>query len=113
MYLDPSEKVTFRTTIAWILPFNLGQFIDPVMRRISEIKKRNALMETTVANFTNVASLIVVDGSGTSSDNQPIPRECVYCLCFKPQNTQPVRHLRQHQLFLPNQSFYVHIAGDT
>ena len=73
MYLESSEKVTFRTTLAWILPFNLGQFIDPVMRRIYEIKKRNALMETTVANFTNVASLIVIDGSGTSSDNQPIP----------------------------------------
>ena len=73
MHLELSGKATLRTTVAWILPFNLGQFIDPVMRRISDIKKRNALMETTVANFTNVASLIVVDGSGTFFDTQPVP----------------------------------------
>jgi hypothetical protein len=47
MFLEPSEKVTFWTTVAWTLPFDLGRFIDPVLRRISEVKMRNALMETS------------------------------------------------------------------
>jgi hypothetical protein len=67
MYLDPSEEVTLRTTVAWHLPFDLGRFIDPIVCRTSDVKMCNALMETTVVNFPNVSSLIIVEGSGPPS----------------------------------------------
>ncbi|KIL62020.1 hypothetical protein M378DRAFT_807280 [Amanita muscaria Koide BX008] len=72
LYLGPSEEVTLRTTVAWYLPFDLGRFIDPIVRRISDVKTCNALMETTIVNFPNVLSLIIVDG-GPSSQTRPSP----------------------------------------
>ena len=109
MYWEPPGKATFRTTVARILPFNLGQFIDPVMRRISEIKKRNALMETTVAKFTNVASLIVVDGSGTSSNTQPVPLLVnAYTVCASNLHTLSLYAMSANfdSLFPPNPSMF-------
>jgi len=73
MYLDPNEEVTLRTAVAWYLPFDLGRFIDPIVRRIFNVKVCNTLMESTVVNFPNVSSLIVVEGSGPSSQTQPGP----------------------------------------
>lgn len=74
MFLDSSEEVTLRTTVAWYLPFDLGRFIDPIVCRISAIKMCNALMETTIVNFPNVSSLVIVDGSGgPSSQTRPSP----------------------------------------
>jgi len=71
MYLEPSEEATLRTTVAWWLPFGLGRFVDPIVCRISDVKMCNALMETTVANFPNVSSLIIFEGAGTSPQTQP------------------------------------------
>jgi len=107
--LELSEKATLRKTVAWILPFNLGQFIDPVVRRISEIKKRNALMETTVANFTNVASLIVVDESRPSFDTQPNPLLVnAYTACASNLRTLSLYAMSTNfnSLFPPNPSMF-------
>jgi hypothetical protein len=71
MYLEPSEEVTLRTTVAWHLPFGLGRFIDPIVCRISDVKMCKALMETTVANFPSVSSLVILEGAGTSCRTQP------------------------------------------
>ncbi len=38
MYLDPSEEVNLQTAVAWHLPSDLGRFIDPTVRRISDVK---------------------------------------------------------------------------
>ncbi|KIJ12477.1 hypothetical protein PAXINDRAFT_101193 [Paxillus involutus ATCC 200175] len=73
MHLDPSEEVTLRTTVAWYLPFDLGRFIDPIVCRISDTKRCNALMETTLVNFPNISSLIIVQETGLSSQIQPGP----------------------------------------
>jgi len=50
MYLDPSEKVTSWTMVAWYLPFDLGRFIDPILCRISNVKMCNAFVRATAAD---------------------------------------------------------------
>ncbi len=82
MYLDPSEEVTLQTAVASYLPSDRGRFTDPTVCRISDVKMCNTLMETTVVNFPNVSSLIIVEGCGPSSQTQPGPLLVnVYTVC--------------------------------
>jgi len=115
MFLEPSEKVTFWTTVAWTLPFDLGRFIDPILRRISEVKMRNALMETTVVNFTNVSSLVVVDGCGPSSKTRPGPLLLVnaYASCASNLRTLSLYAMSANfnSLFPPNASILTSLEG--
>ena len=114
MFLEPSEKVTFWTTVAWTLPFDLGRFIDPVLRRISEVKMRNALMETTVVNFTNVSSLVVVDGCGPSSNNRPGPLLVnAYTACASNLRTLGLHAMSANfnSFFPPNTSMLTSLEG--
>ncbi|KIM37756.1 hypothetical protein M413DRAFT_30682 [Hebeloma cylindrosporum] len=73
IYMARSRGLTFYTKIARTLPFNLGRFIDPAMRRISNIKRCNALMETAVVNFPNVSYVLIFDGSHPSSASETAP----------------------------------------
>src|SRR6266446_592909 len=68
-----SQKATLRTMVAWYLPFDLGRFIDPIVCRIFNAKKSNALMETTVIKFLNVSSLTICGDFGLSSQPRPDP----------------------------------------
>ncbi|KIM37763.1 hypothetical protein M413DRAFT_255192 [Hebeloma cylindrosporum] len=73
IYRARSRGLTFYTKIARTLPFNLGRFIDPAMRRISNIKRCNALRETTVINFSNVSSILIFEEpcAGCSYETHP------------------------------------------
>lgn len=71
MYVDPLEDVTLRTTIAWSLPFDLGRFIDPIARRVSDVKLCNTLMKNTIIKFRNVSSLVIVEGPCSFSQTKP------------------------------------------
>ena len=73
MSLSPFEKIPLWTTPASYLPFDLGRFIDPILRRRSNIKMCNTLLQNTVLNFPNLSSLLIFDGSCPSSHTQPDP----------------------------------------
>ncbi|KIM81879.1 hypothetical protein PILCRDRAFT_8529 [Piloderma croceum F 1598] len=84
MHLDPSEEVTLRTTVA--------------------IMMCNALMETTVVNFPNMSSLIVVEGSGQTQPG-PLPVN-VYTACASNLRTLSLiaTSANFNSLFPPNAS---------
>ncbi|KIJ08757.1 hypothetical protein PAXINDRAFT_18117 [Paxillus involutus ATCC 200175] len=92
MDLGYKEEITLRTMVAWYLPFDLGRFIDPIVCRRYNVKMCNALMETAVINFRNISHDCWGNWSFLSDSTSPTPRECVYCLRFKPPNIQPARH---------------------
>ena len=65
------DKGTLWTRLARNLPFDLGRFIDPLLRTISSVDKCKMLMENTVPNFQNLSSLNILDGSGHFSRIPP------------------------------------------
>jgi hypothetical protein len=62
MVWGSSKEITLRKRLGSYLPFKLGWFIDPEIRRISIVKTCNTLMQNAILEFPNVTSLVIVEG---------------------------------------------------
>ena len=88
MYLEPSES----HLVAWILPFNFGQF-------------RPRYLPTLHVPLLSM-DLVLPQRSSSDTSTNATSRECAYGLRF-----EPVRHVRQLPLSLPTEPFRIHIVG--
>jgi hypothetical protein len=73
--VNPKSPQTLRTTLASYLPFGLGRFIDPILHDVSDVRKGDILIHNTVLNFSNLASLEVINRSCPYYPLGDIPEE--------------------------------------
>ena len=80
-----------------MLPFDLGQFIDSIVCRLSDVKMCNALIVTTVVNFPNVSSLFIICDKASSQTGPDALLVNTYIACAS--------NLRKFSLFTTSPNF--------